>query len=103
MKKKKVVKETVDLTRAREIAEIVSILGQYIPRVDGTSGIIPLFSREFLLKKLIGLTEEEYKLNEDLLANECAKILDTVRTFAVSMDSAKTTVKPVKKTKEKVN
>ena len=74
--KKTTTKKTTkaDLTRAREIADVLGVLSQFIPRVDGSSGISPLFSREFLLKDLIGLTQEEYDRNEDLLKKECGNI-----------------------------
>lgn len=106
--KKTTTKKTTkaDLTRAREIAEVIGALSQFIPRVDGSSGISPLFSREFLLKDLIGLTQEEYDRNEDLLKKECGNILEVLKTLvpqesADAISAAQT--KKSKKSKEKVN
>lgn len=106
--KKTTTKKTIkaDLTRAREIADILGVLSQFIHRVDGSSGISPLFSREFLLKDLIGLTQEEYDRNEDLLKKECGNILEVLKSLvpqetaeAISAAQAKKS----KKSKEKVN
>lgn len=98
--------KTTDLTRAREIAEVIGTLSQFIPRVDGSSGISPLFSREFLLKDLIGLTQEEYDRNEDLLKKECGNILEVLKSL-VPQESADAIsaaqAKKSKKSKEKVN
>lgn len=106
--KKTTTKKTTktDLTRAREIAEVIGALSQFIPRVDGSSDISPLFSREFLLKDLIGLTDEEYNRNEDLLKKECGNILEVLKSL-VPQESAEAIseaqVKKSKKSKEKVN
>ncbi len=104
--KKTTIKKTTkaDLTRAREIADVLGVLSQFIPRVDGSSGISPLFSREFLLKDLIGLTQEEYDRNEDLLKKECGNIL--LKSLVPQEDAQVITeaqAKKSKKSKEKVN
>ena len=106
--KKTTTKKTTktDLTRAREIADVLGVLSQFIPRVDGSSGIPPLFSCEFLLKDLIGLTQEEYDRNEDLLKKECGNILEVLKSLVPqesteAISAAQT--KKSKKTKEKVN
>lgn len=100
--------KTTDLTRAREITEVLGVLSQFIPRVDGSSGISPLFSREFLLKDLLGLTQEEYDRNEDLLKKECGNILEVLKSLvpqesAEAISEAQAKVKKSKKSKEKVN
>lgn len=102
---KKTTKST-DLTRAREIADVLGVLSQFIPRVDGSSGISPLFSREFLLKELIGLTEEEYNRNEDLLKKECGNILEVLKSLVPQEQAqaiSEVQAKKSKKSKEKVN
>ena len=106
--KKTTTKKTTkaDLTRAREIADVLGVLSQFIPRVDGSSSISPLFSHEFLLKDLIGLTQEEYDRNEDLLKKECGNILEVLKSL-VPQESAEAIsaaqAKKSKKSKEKVN
>ena len=83
--KKKTEKKTIkpavkkfDMQRTKDIAEVLGVLSQFIPRIDGSEGITPLFSRQFLLKNLIGLSDEEFKLNEQLIQNESELILSTL-------------------------
>lgn len=103
--KKNNIKKTIDLTRAREIGEILGMLSQYLPRVDGSSPIAPIFSREFVLKDMIGLTDEEYKRNEDSLKNECGNILEVIKAILpnAAEEMEQVPAKKTRKSKEKVN
>ena len=83
--KKKTEKKTVrpagkkfDMQRAKDIADVLGVLSQFIPRIDEGNGISPLFSRQFLLKNLLGLSDEEFKLNEQLIQSESELILSTL-------------------------
>jgi hypothetical protein len=104
---KKKTEKKFDFERTQEITAVISTLSQFIPRVDGESPIAPLFSKEFLLKNLLGLTEEEYKLNDELLQKECENILTVIGTIAKQyqqVEQPEGTVKQLTiKTKEKVN
>lgn len=81
--KKKTTKKTetrkVDLERTERIAGVVGALSQFLPRLDNDQSISPLFSREFLLKNLLGLTDEEYELNNQLIVNESEMIMSTLK------------------------
>lgn len=104
---KKKTEKKFDFERTQEIASVLGTLSQFIPQVNSDSPIAPLFSKEFLLKNLLGLTEEEYKLNDDLLKKECENILTVIGTLAKQYRQAEqpegTVKKLTKKTKEKVN
>lgn len=63
----------VDLQRAKDIAEVIGMLSQFTPRFDTEN--IPLFSRRFLLKNLLGFTEEELEENDILINDESNAIL----------------------------
>lgn len=102
--KKNNTKKTVDLARAREIGEALGMLTQFLPHVDGSSPITPLFAREFVLRDLIGLTEDEYKRNEDMLKTECGNILKVIKALLPPQEGQEAqAVKKTRKTKEKVN
>ena len=61
-KKKETKTKKVDLQRAKDIAEVVGILSQFTPGFESEN--IPLFSRTFLLKNLLGFTEKELEENQ---------------------------------------
>ena len=104
---KKKTNQKVDFVRTQQIAGVLGTLSQFIPQVNSDSPIAPLFSKEFLLKNLLGLTDEEYKLNDDLLQKECENILTVIGNLAEryqQTESTETTTKKLtKKSKEKVN
>ena len=78
---KKPVTRKVDWERTERIAGVVGMLSQFLPRVDDDVTVCPLFSREFLLKNLLGLSDEEYELNNMLIANESEMIMSTLETL----------------------
>lgn len=101
-----------DYERSAQIAGLLGTFAQFMPQLD--SGFIPLFSREFVMKDLLGLTDEEFERNETLLTAESTRILDAIRmqknlleTLQKSADEIQTeqpVVRPAKKSrKEKVN
>ena len=104
---KKKTEKKFDFERTQEIASVLGTLSQFIPQVNSDSPIAPLFSKEFLLKNLLGLTEAEYKLNDELLQKECENILTVIGTIAKQYQQVEqpegTVKKLTKKTKEKVN
>lgn len=63
-------KTKVDWERTCSIASNIGMLAQFTPRELHQCEIGPLFSREFVLKNLFGLTDEEYELNEELIKKE---------------------------------
>ena len=63
----------VDLQRAKDIAEVIGALSQFTPRFDSEN--IPLFSRTFLLKNILGFTQEELEENDTLINEESNAIL----------------------------
>ena len=67
-------KTKADWERTYSIASNIGMLAQFIPREFHPGEIGPLFSREFILKNLFGLTDEEYKLNEELILKETEEI-----------------------------
>lgn len=89
-----------NFARTRIISETLGTLAQFTPRTDGEMGMVPLFSREFLLKNLLGLTDEEFELNERLIERESKAILTTLAELLKDDEEAA----PVKKNKKtKVN
>ena len=76
MTKKKTENKKVDLQRAKDIAEVIGTLSQFTPRFDVEN--IPLFSRTFLLKNILGFTEEEIIENDKLINDESQAILATL-------------------------
>ena len=101
--KKNNTKKVTDLTRAHEIGAALGMLSQFLPRIDGSSSIAPLFSREFLLKDILGLTDDEYTRNEELLKKECGNILEVIKALLPPEAQECTQAKKTRKTKEKVN
>lgn len=75
-KKKETKTKKVDLQRAKDIAEVVGILSQFTPGFESEN--IPLFSRTFLLKNLLGFTEKELEENDILINEESNAILKTL-------------------------
>lgn len=92
---KKPVARKVDWERTERIAGVVGALSH-----DDVT-VYPLFSREFLLKNLLGLSDEEYELNNMLIANESEKILSTLE--ALKKMSPDEFVEKTKIKKEKAN
>ena len=97
----------VDWERAHHIAELLGIYAQFFPRVDDPS--IPLLSKEFVFKNLLGLTNEEYELNETLLYNETNNILESLKKTKAALEAADNAIEEVcvaktkKSKKQKVN
>lgn len=98
---KKPVTRKVDWERTERIAGVVGMLSQFLPRVDEDASVCPLFSREFLLKNLLGLSDEEYELNNMLIANESEMIMTTLE--ALRKMSPDEFVEKTKIKKEKAN
>jgi len=93
-------KKETNYVRTRIMADTVGMLSQFIPRVDTEMTVVPLFSREFLLKNLLGLSDEEFELNEKLIQKESADILSSLKEL-LKQDE---TPAPTKKSKKaKVN
>ena len=108
MKKKATKKKTVksvkkefDIQRTKDIADVLGILCQFIPRIDENNGMLPLFSRQFLLKNLLGLSDEEFNLNEELIQNESELILSTLA--ALKAQSSQGVIEKIKTNKGKGN
>jgi len=103
----KQVSKKVDWERASNIAQVLGIYAQFFPRVDDPS--IPLLSKEFVFKNLLGLTDEEYELNETLLYNETNNILESLKQTKAALEAADNAVEEVcvaktkKSKKQKVN
>ena len=99
---KKSITRKVDWERTERIAAVIGMLSQFLPRVDDDDvTVCPLFSREFLLKNLLGLSDEEYELNNMLIANESEMILSTLE--ALKKMSPDEFVEKTKIKKEKAN
>ena len=100
-----------DFERSEKIAGLLGIFSQFMPELSGEH--IPLLSQEFVMKNLLGLTEEEYKLNQDLLAKESQNILNAIKMQKKLLESLENgnevqaevvETRPAKKSrKEKVN
>lgn len=95
------------LNRAERISNIVGALSQFIP-INYTCAFEnrPLFSREFLLKNLLGLSDEEYLLNDELILNEqtdMIKAMDMANQYnkLLEAQAIEETVEPKKKSKKK--
>ena len=95
------------LNRAERIANIVGSLSQFTP-INYTYAFEnrPLFSREFLLKNLLGLSDEEYLLNDELILNEqtdMIKAMDMASQYnkLLETQAIEETIEPKKKTKKK--
>lgn len=93
------------LNRAERISNIVGSLSQFIP-INYTCAFEnrPLFSREFLLKNLLGLSDEEYLLNDELILNEqtdMIKAMDIQYNKLLEAQAIEETVEPKKKSKKK--
>ena len=96
-----------DFERSEKIA---GLLGIFAPL---SGECIPVFSQEFVLKNLLGLTEEEYNLNQDLLTKESQNILNAIKMQKQLLESLENRnevpaevveTRPAKKSrKEKVN
>lgn len=88
MKKEKVTKKStkkVDWERANNIAHLLSIYSQFMPRID--SGEIPLLSKEFVFKNLLGLTDEEFDTNEKLLFQESTTLLNAINKHKSALEA----------------
>ena len=96
-KKKETKTKKVDLQRAKDIAEVIGILSQFTPGFESEN--IPLFSRTFLLKNLLGFTEEELEENDILINEESNAILKSLEYMRGSANQE--TPEPVAKTKTK--
>lgn len=93
-----------DLQRAKDIAEVIGTLSQFTPRFDGEN--IPLFSRRFLLKNILGFTEEELEENDFLINDETnvlRKKLEHMRGQANQETPEAVTKTKTKKPTTKVN
>lgn len=101
-KKKNEQTKKVNMERTREIAEVIGSLSNFIPRIDGSSSIPPLFSREFLLKNLLGLTNEEYEENNRLLEIESVNIINALKELTANNNVVEAN-NSKKNKKEKVN
>lgn len=103
-KKKETKTKKVDLQRAKDIAEVVGILSQFTPGFESEN--IPLFSRTFLLKNLLGFTEEELEENDILIneeSNVILKSLECMRGPANQETPEHVTKTKTKKSTPKVN
>lgn len=98
---KKSVARKVHWERTERIASVVGALSQFLPSANDDVTVYPLFSREFLLKNLLGLSDEEYELNNMLIANESEMILSTLG--ALKKMSPDEFVEKTKIKKEKAN
>lgn len=87
----------VNLQRAKDIAEIISTLSQFTPGFASEN--ILLFSRHFLLKNLLGFTEEELEENDSLINDEYNTILRSLEYMRGSANQE--TPEVVTKTKVK--
>ena len=96
-KKKEKKTKKVDLQRAKDIAEVIGILSQFTPGFESEN--IPLFSRTFLLKNLLGFTEKELEENDILINEESNAILKTLEYMKGLANQE--TPEPVAKTKTK--
>lgn len=101
MTKKKTENKKVDLQRAKDIAEVIGTLSQFTPRFDVEN--IPLFSRTFLLKNILGFTEEEIIENDKLINDESQAILATLDYLKGTANQVIPENKTTKTKKEKVN
>lgn len=101
MAKKKTENNKVDIQRAKDIAEVIGTLSQFTPRFDVEN--IPLFSRTFLLKNILGFTEEEIIENDKLINEESQAILATLEYLKGSTNQVIPESKTTKTKKEKVN
>lgn len=103
MTKKKTETKTkkVDLQRAKDIAEVIGTLSQFTPRFDVEN--VPLFSRTFLLKNILGFTEEEIIENDKLINEESQAILATLEYLKGTPNQVIPENKTTKTKKEKVN
>lgn len=101
MTKKKTENKKVDLQRAKDIAEVIGTLSQFTPRFDVEN--IPLFSRTFLLKNILGFTEEEIIENDKLINEESQAILATLEYLKGTANQVIPENKTTKTKKEKVN
>ena len=100
-----------DYERSAKIAGLLGTFAQFMPSLSGEC--IPVFSQEFVLKNLLGLTEEEYNLNQDLLTKESQNILNAIKMQKQLLESIENRnevpaevveTRPAKKgRKEKVN
>ena len=101
MTKKKKENNKVDIQRAKDIAEVIGTLSQFTPRFDVEN--IPLFSRTFLLKNILGFTEEEIIENDKLINEESQAILATLEYLKGTTNQVIPENKTTKTKKEKVN
>lgn len=101
MTKKKTENKKVDLQRAKDIAEVIGTLSQFTPRFDVEN--VPLFSRTFLLKNILGFTEEEIIENDKLINEESQAILATLEYLKGTANQVIPENKTTKTKKEKVN
>lgn len=101
MTKKKTENKKVDLQRAKDIAEVIGTLSQFTPRFDVEN--VPLFSRTFLLKNILGFTEEEIIENDKLINEESQAILATLEYLKGTTNQVIPENKTTKTKKEKVN
>ena len=101
MTKKKTEDKKVDLQRAKDIAEVIGTLSQFTPRFDVEN--VPLFSRTFLLKNILGFTEEEIIENDKLINEESQAILATLEYLKGTTNQVIPEKKTTKTKKEKVN
>ena len=99
--KKKTENKKVDIQRAKDIAEVIGTLSQFTPRFDVEN--IPLFSRTFLLKNILGFTEEEIIENDKLINEESQAILSTLEYLKGTANQVIPENKTTKTKKEKVN
>ena len=101
MTKKKTEDKKVDLQRAKDIAEVIGTLSQFTPRFDVEN--VPLFSRTFLLKNILGFTEEEIIENDKLINEESQAILATLEYLKGTANQVIPENKTTKTKKQKVN
>ena len=101
MTKKKTEDKKVDLQRAKDIAEVIGTLSQFTPRFDVEN--VPLFSRTFLLKNILGFTEEEIIENDKLINEESQAILATLEYLKGTANQVIPENKTTKTKKVKVN
>ena len=67
------------LFRSEKRSGVVGSLSQFLPTLDnvkpGSENLGPLFSRQFFMEDILGLTSEQRIRNDRLIAEESAEIL----------------------------
>lgn len=90
------------LNRAERISHIIGSLSQFTPiNYETAFDMKPLFAREFLLKNLLGLSDEEFVLNEELILSEQNELIKSMQLAHDVLQMQEETNGIVEKTKSK--